>query len=99
MFEQRNLIRGVAQRRSRAWLALLLLACGTAHAATFTGIVFEDVNYGGGAGRTRIASGGTVLPNVTVELYRVDNGNFIATTTTNASGVYSLTSGNTTQPM
>ena len=70
---------------------LCLLGCGVAHAATFTGTVFEDANYGGGAGRTRVASGGAVLPDVTVELYRVVTGGiFIATTTTNASGVYSF---------
>ena len=68
-------------------------------AATFTGTVFEDANYGGGAGRTRAASSGTVLPNVVVELYRLSDGAFIATTTTNASGVYSLTSGLTAAAM
>jgi hypothetical protein len=70
-----------------------------AHGATFTGTVFEDVNYGGGAGRTRVASGGAVLPNVVVELYRVSDGVFVATTTTNAGGVYSLTSGATNAAM
>ncbi|HEU4780436.1 MAG TPA: hypothetical protein VFS58_11195, partial [Steroidobacteraceae bacterium] len=73
----------------------MLLAGGVAQAATFTGTVFEDEDYGGGAGRTLAASGGTVLANVRVELYRVDNGNFVATTFTNASGFYSLSSGNT----
>jgi parallel beta-helix repeat protein len=71
----------------------VLLGCGTAHAATFTGTVFEDANYGGGAGRTRVASGGAVLTGVTVELYAVTGGALIATTTTNGSGVYSLSSG------
>ena len=32
-----------------------------AQAATFTGTVFEDANYGGGAGRSLAASGGTGL--------------------------------------
>jgi hypothetical protein len=66
-----------------------------AAAATFTGTVFEDINYGGGAGRSRAAaSGSVVLPNVRVELYRPSNGNLVASTTTNASGVFSLSSGN-----
>ena len=63
----------------RLWTGLAILGCGFAQAATFTGTVFEDANYGGGAGRTRAASGGTVLPGVVVELYRVNNGNFVAT--------------------
>ena len=83
---------------TRTWLAcgmLLLALCvgGPARAATFTGTVFEDANYGGGAGRSLSASGGTPLAGVTVELYRVSNGNWVATATTNASGVYSLSNG------
>ncbi|HEY6125091.1 MAG TPA: hypothetical protein VIV63_10575, partial [Steroidobacteraceae bacterium] len=85
-------------RKRWAWLACAWLG-GVAHAATFTGTIFEDEDYGGGAGRTLAASGGTVLPNVIVELYRADNGNWVATATTNASGVYSLSSGNTGAPM
>ncbi|MEO8064845.1 MAG: right-handed parallel beta-helix repeat-containing protein [Pseudomonadota bacterium] len=80
-------------------LLLAALCAPQAQAATFTGTVFEDANYGGGAGRARVASGGAVLPNVVVELYRVSDGAFIATTTTNASGVYSLTSGATAAAM
>jgi hypothetical protein len=77
-----------------------LLAClfallgGGAHAATFTGTVFEDANYGGGAGRSLAASGGVGVNGARVELYRVSNNAFITSTTTNASGVYSLSSGN-----
>jgi hypothetical protein len=91
MVGQQNAIRGVARRRSRAWLAAILLGGGVAHAATFTGTVFEDANYGGGAGRTLAASGGTVLAGVTVELY--SGGALIGTTTTNGSGVYSFNTG------
>ena len=89
---QRNAKRGVARGRNWALLALLLSA-GAVHAATFTGTIFEDANYGGGAGRARVASGGTVLSGVTVELYAVTGGALIATTTTNGSGFYSLSSG------
>lgn len=80
---------------SKLPLALLLAlgAGGAAHAATFTGTVFEDVNYGGGAGRSQAAAGGVGLAGVTVELYRAGSNAFIASATTNASGVFSLSSG------
>jgi parallel beta-helix repeat protein len=87
---------------SKAQLAALLFTLGLggmAHAATFTGTVFEDANYGGGAGRSLAAAGGSVLPNVTVELYNFGTGAWVATGITNASGVYSLSSGNTTAQM
>jgi len=83
MHASRKSIRGVAA--GRIALASLLISCTGAHAATFTGTVFEDANYGGGAGRTRVASGGTVLAGVTVELYPAAGGAIVATTTTNAS--------------
>src|SRR3954465_11014837 len=67
--------------------------CAVTQAATFTGTVFEDANYGGGAGRSLAASGGTVLAGVTVELYRASNGNFVASTTTDVNGFYSLSNG------
>lgn len=52
-----------------------------------TGTVFEDINYGGGAGRNLTASSGVAIPNATVELY--DNGGtLIQTTTTAADGSY-----------
>src|SRR4051812_45548825 len=68
-------------------------AGGTAQAGTFTGTVYEDANYGGGAGRSMAASGGVGIAGVTVELYRASNGNFITSGLTNSSGVYSLSSG------
>jgi len=52
-----------------------------------TGRVFEDVNYGGGAGRNYAAASGVGLPGVTVELY--DNvGTLVDTQITDASGSY-----------
>src|SRR3954468_8477335 len=74
---------------------LLLLCClgQSARAATFTGTVFEDPNYGGGAGRSRSAAGGTLLSGVTVELYRVSSGALVDTDITDASGAFSLTNG------
>ena len=60
---------------------------------SLSGIVFEDVNYGGGAGRDRssaLTNGGSVRPNARVELYD-GTGNFLSSTTTSASGVYTFT--------
>lgn len=57
------------------------------------GRVFEDINYGGGAGRNRTVSSGISIPNVTIELYREDTpGNFILeeTTVSDSTGEYVL---------
>lgn len=63
---------------------------GSAPRVQISGTVFEDVNYGGGAGRSLASSSGVGIANARVELY--DNaGNFITSTTTNSSGVYTLT--------
>ena len=59
----------------------------TAH--TLSGKVFEDVDYGGGAGRDLAGSGGTPVAGATVELYD-GTGSFVSSGTTNGSGVYSL---------
>jgi len=56
---------------------------------TLSGTVFEDVNYGGGAGRDRISAGGVGRPGARVELYD-SVGIFISSTTTDASGVYTF---------
>jgi uncharacterized repeat protein (TIGR01451 family) len=63
-----------------------------------SGSVFEDVNYGGGAGRDRASSSGVVRSGARVELYN-NSGNFVDNTTTDGSGNYSfpgLTAGNYT---
>ena len=67
-----------------------------AHAATFTGRVFEDVNYGGGVGRSFAASGGTGVPGATVELYRVTGNTYVTNAVTDLNGNYSLSSGSLT---
>ena len=85
--------------RAPLFLLAALGVGGVAHAATFTGVVFEDANYGGGAGRSQAASGGTGLAGVTVELYRQSNNAFIQSTVTGAGGTYSLTSGDTSAQM
>ncbi|MBL8332304.1 MAG: hypothetical protein JNM08_04345, partial [Rubrivivax sp.] len=54
------------------------------------GTVFEDLNYGGGAGRTLAAASGVARPGATVELYNA-SGVFVSSTTTAADGSYSFT--------
>ena len=52
-----------------------------------SGMVFEDINYGGGAGRSQAASSGVAVAGAIVELY--DNaGNLHDSTTTAADGSY-----------
>ena len=52
-----------------------------------TGTVFEDINYGGGAGRDLATSSGVPIPNVDIELYD-SGGSLVQTATTDASGEY-----------
>jgi uncharacterized repeat protein (TIGR01451 family) len=61
---------------------------GNATLAALSGYVYEDVNYGGGAGRPRSASGTVGRPGATVELY---NGTtLVSTTTTDSNGQYTF---------
>lgn len=55
-----------------------------------TGTVFEDYNYGGGAGRNQATSGGIGVEGTRVELYS-DLGAYLNFTTTDASGNYVFT--------
>jgi len=59
-------------------------------AYTISGTVFEDVNYGGGAGRDEATSSGAARSGVRVELYDA-SGNFADSMTTDGSGDYSFT--------
>ncbi len=52
-----------------------------------TGMVFEDVNYGGGPGRNRVAASGVPIQGALVELYTA-GGSLVTSTTTNAAGRY-----------
>lgn len=81
---------------SKAQLALLfaLGVSSLAQAATFNGRVFEDVHYGGGAGRPFGTTGTVGIVGVRVELYQVSDGEIIDSDTTVAGGTYSLNSGN-----
>ncbi|MEN9631423.1 MAG: hypothetical protein RJA10_4651, partial [Pseudomonadota bacterium] len=58
--------------------------------ASINGTVYEDVNYGGGGGRSRATAVGVGRPSVRVELYAPD-GSFLNATTTDANGAYSFT--------
>lgn len=61
----------------------------TTTSSPITGTVFEDVNYGGGAGRSRAAAAGVAVPGARVELYDA-SGNYRGATVTNAAGLYTL---------
>ena len=67
----------VAPRASAAFAALLgvstlaLVAATPAFAFNISGTVFEDVNYGGGAGRSQAASSGVVRSSARVELFNI----------------------------
>jgi uncharacterized repeat protein (TIGR01451 family) len=54
-----------------------------------SGNVFEDINYGGGAGRSKTASGGVGVDGARVELYD-STGKFVRSTLTAASGAYTF---------
>ncbi|MFM7534723.1 MAG: choice-of-anchor C family protein, partial [Acidimicrobiales bacterium] len=58
--------------------------------ASISGTVFEDLHYGGGAGRSRAGAVGVGRPGVRVELYLPD-GRFSRATTTAADGTYAFT--------
>lgn len=62
--------------------------------ATVSGVVFEDANYGGGAGRSFTTASGAGRDNARVELYDA-SGNFVATTLTatvgGVAGTYTFT--------
>ena len=61
-------------------------------APSISGIVFEDVNYSGGAGRDQGASSGSGRNGAVVELYTVTAGvaTYSANTSTDASGNYTF---------
>ena len=52
-----------------------------------TGRVYEDINYGGGSGRSFAASSGAPVAGARVELYN-SVGSYLSFTTTDASGFY-----------
>ncbi len=82
------------RRAALAWVALAFT--GQVGAATINGTVFEDRNYGGGAGRSLSAGAGQPLAGVRVELYRESSGAYITATTTDVNGQYTLSTGSGT---
>ena len=70
-------------------LISFLLLCISAKSQTIAGTVFEDKNYGGGNGRSLLASSGNPRQGAIVELYD-NSGNFLQTTTTNPFGEYNF---------
>lgn len=70
-------------------LAVFILINVSLSAQIIQGTIFEDANYGGGEGRSLIASTGSPIVNARVELY--DNlGNYLNFTTTNVAGSYTF---------
>ncbi len=74
---------------ARIVLVGIALCGGIAHAANITGTVFEDINYGGGAGRTQAAAAGVGINAVRMELYNAA-GTFLATVNTAGGGAYAF---------
>lgn len=61
----------------------------TTTSVPLSGTVFEDVHFGGGAGRSLAASGGAAVAAARVELYDVA-GDFLAATLTDSAGGYAF---------
>lgn len=57
--------------------------------ALMTGTVFEDVNYGGGVGRSRAAAAGAAVVGARVELYD-GSGNYRTAVSTDAAGLFTI---------
>ncbi len=69
--------------------AILLFSFQEIAAQSISGTVFEDANYGGGAGKSLAASNGTGVANARVELY--DNaGNYLQFILTDGAGIYTF---------
>ena len=61
-----------------------------ANSVSISGTVFEDPNYGGGAGRSLSTAGTSPRSGARVEIYNKATGLFVATTTTNSTGQYTF---------
>lgn len=73
-----------------ALLSLLLLGSSAwAGTANITGTVFEDINYGGGAGRPLATAGVATVNGVRMELFNAA-GTFVATVNTAGAGAYAF---------
>ena len=65
------------------------LALSGGNSGSITGKIFEDVNYGGGAGRASSAAGAVGVTGTRVELY-ANNGSLLSSTLTDTNGQYSF---------
>jgi len=79
------------------------MVCGPVGAATFNGTVFEDVNYGGGAGRPFGTAGTVGIPSVRVEIYNASTNAYITaintSTTPGSIGTFTYNSGLSATPL
>src|SRR6185503_15836264 len=73
-----------------ALVGFALAFAGQVSAAKITGRVFEDTNYGGGAGRPFGTSGTLAVEGARVEIYNASNA-FQTALTTDANGFYTYT--------
>lgn len=65
------------------------LALSNGISGSITGKIFEDVNYGGGAGRASSTAGAVGVTGARVEFY-ANNGSFLGSALTDSSGQYSF---------
>jgi len=76
---------------------------GPGRAATFNGTVFEDVNYGGGAGRPFGTAGTVGIGSVRVEIYNASTNAYITavntSTTAGSVGTFTYDSGASSTPL
>src|SRR5688572_1412561 len=75
-------------RVALAWVAQAF--AGQVGAATITGTVFEDVNYGGGAGRPLGTAGTLRVEGARIEIYSSTNV-YVTFVTTDSNGVFTYT--------
>lgn len=84
---------GTTGGSSRAHLDDFQISGNPLDVCSIQGSVFEDPNYGGGAGRSLAASSGNLRSGVRVELYTYNGSNYVYNTAqlTNGSGLYRFT--------
>ncbi|MBE0606319.1 MAG: DUF2341 domain-containing protein [Deltaproteobacteria bacterium] len=85
----RSLVWLTAESRNQGTPATYQILSGAEALISIFGTVFEDVNYGGGAGRDRASSSGVVRSGARVELYN-NAGAYITAVATDNSGNYSF---------
>ena len=89
-----NYVAGTFTLNAAATASGNTIACtvtNTLQAYSVSGQIYEDYNYGGGAGRAYVAASGMNLrPGVRVELYKRGECNLAGNTLTDASGAYSF---------